>query len=324
MLVLHIGAHKTGTSAIQGALARADAMREMGVNFVEAGRNGRMAHHELAWSIRGRHKIPLSVWDGVRKELAADPTPIKVLSSEAFWYENPLEIKRQLAWKGDVKIVVYLQRQDRYLQGLYQQTLAAGKAIAFDEWMKEMGHRGEYLGVIDEWAEQFGRAAIAVRPFERGGERGDEQVDAVKDFFAVLGLDARNAGLKPLTRAPQAPPSVQHFLRAAAKAGLDEAKLHGALMKRNRAYGQHNDAMPHREAQALMARYDRTNRALAEKYWGADNGPLFPALVETAPAGGETLDDPAFFALTVDALGAVMELVASQAGPETKRKKQLS
>lgn len=294
-------------------------MRALGVNFVAAGRGGRAAHHELAWSIRNRYKIQLSVWDGVRKELASDKTPIQVLSTEAFWYEDPLEVKRQLAWKGEIKIVAYLQRQDRYLRMLHQQTLATGRVVSFADWMGEMGHRGEYLGVLDEWAEQFGRAAIVVRPFERE----DSAVDVVKDFFDLFGLDARGAGIKPMARAVQAPPAVEHFLHAADQIGLDAGKLQAALMKRNREYGQGGDTMRPGEARALMARYGEGNRALAARYWRGDEGPLFPALSDLPPPGGFGIDDPAFAALTVDVLHAVVELVGAQASGGQPRK-QLS
>lgn len=318
LLVLHIGTHKTGTSAIQAALARADALQPLGVHFVEAGREGRGAHHALAWSLRNRYKTPLSVWDGVRAELARDDSRVKVLSSEAFWYEHPLEVKRQLAWRGEIRIVAYLQRQDRYLQTLYRQNAAGGQSVTFADWVREWGHRGEYLAALEDWAEHFGRHAIVVRPFERGGET----IDAVKDFFDVLGVDAGSAGFKPAARTPSQPlPAVQHFLRAFNHLGLDHDKLLSSLAKRRKTCGRSADLLSYDEARALMARFADGNRILAERFWRSDADPLFPPL-EPRPAEFN-LDDPEFFSLTVDVLDAVVELVAAQsAGTGDIRRKK--
>lgn len=327
LLVLHIGTHKTGASAIQAALGRSDALRPLGVRFVEAGREGRTAHHALAWSLRNRYKTPLSVWDGVRAELARDASPIKVLSSEAFWYEHPLEVKRQLAWRGEIRIVAYLQRQDRYLQALYKQSVAGGqgatgsRGVTFAEWLREWGHRGDYLAALEDWAEHFGPRAIVVRPFERGGET----IDAVKDFFAVLGVDSGRAGFKPAARAPSEPlPAVQHFLRAFNQLGLDHDKLHSSLARRRKTTGQGADLLSHDEAEALMARFAEANRILAERFWHSDADPLFPPLAPPDKPRALDLDDPEFFSLTVDVLDAVVELVAAQSAGtgDIRRKKQ--
>lgn len=157
MLILHIGTHKTGTSALQSLLSRgANDILSSGIRYIQAGRRDRNAHHRLAWAVRGERDVPLSVWDDVRRELDESDNPINILSSEAFWFTGASGVKAQLAGRKDVRLVIYLRRQDKYLQSLYKQSVAGGRKTDFSTWLGEMHVRGDYLSVVRQWADQFG------------------------------------------------------------------------------------------------------------------------------------------------------------------------
>src|SRR6202012_2460586 len=105
-----------------------------GVHYLRRGRAGGKAHHELSWGIRERHGADVSAWEAVRAELAANAAATQVISSEAFWFTDPAGVKAQLGGVQDLRIVMYLRRQDKYLQSLYKQTVAGGRRISFKQW----------------------------------------------------------------------------------------------------------------------------------------------------------------------------------------------
>ena len=321
MLVLHIGTHKTGTSALQSLLTRAAGrLARRGVRYLESGRENRIAHHPLAWALRGRRQTSMEVWERVRAELAESPARVNLVSTEGFWFEDPAEVKRQLGPCGEVKIVAYLRRQDAYMQSLYKQTVASGRKVDFATWMEEMGRRGDYLSVVDRWAEAFGREAILVRPYERDGAT----VDVVDDFFSLVGLDPQEviADIKRGSHNPSPRRELLFLLRAFNQLGLkvDYDKLFYSVIGKNKAYVRSADLLNHEECVALLARYADANRVLAERY--LDGVPLFGAVPRREPPQMWTLEDPQFFQLAVDVLDSVVKLVAPEGAGTGQVKKR--
>ncbi len=323
MLILHIGTHKTGTSSLQTLLTQqAHALREQGVRYLEAARENRIAHHPLAWSIRGRRSTPLTVWHEVREELARATEPVKLLSTEGFWFEEPEEIKQQLGYSGPVKIVAYLRRQDKYLQSLYKQTVSGGRKTDFETWLKDMPHRGNYLAIITRWAAAFGDSAITIRPYERGGQT----IDVVEDFLRILNLDP--APFLVDRKHPQNPSprrELLHFLRAFNQLNLkmDHEKFFYAVLQRNKAYIRSTDLLTPERCASLMEDYAESNAKLAARFWHDRTAPLFPRLARRELPPMWTLDDPEFFTLTVDVLTSVVEFLAGENQPKQKKRKSV-
>ncbi|MEI9932887.1 MAG: hypothetical protein WDM89_20705 [Rhizomicrobium sp.] len=321
MLILHIGTHKTGTSSLQSVLTqRADALREKGVRYIEAARENRIAHHPLAWAIRGRRGAALTVWDDVRRELQNAAEPVKLLSTEGFWFEDPDAIKEQLAWSGPVRIVAYVRRQDKYLQSLYKQTVASGRKTDFDKWLKDVPHRGDYYSVIARWADTFGERAITLLPYERSGRT----IDVVEDFLRVLNLDPGPllAGRKyPQNPSPRR--ELLHFLRAFNQLNLkmDHEKFFYSVIQRNKAYVRSTDLLSAERCAALLEDHAESNRKLAERFWHDETMPLFPAFVPHGLPQQWGLDDPEFFTLTVDVLKAVVKFLDGENEPRKKKRK---
>jgi hypothetical protein len=186
VLVLHIGTHKTGTSALQTYLSRrSEALEQAGVRYVQSARSAGKAHHELPWAIRGKRGAEMSAWRDLRAELDANSSVENIVSSEGFWYSDPAAVKAELQDVRDVRIVMYLRRQDKYLQSLYKQSVTGGRKTAFSDWLEKSRERGNYLAVVERWAAQFGADALMLRPYERDGHT----IDVVRDFAGILGIE---------------------------------------------------------------------------------------------------------------------------------------
>lgn len=309
MLIIHIGTHKTGTSALQGILTRESGrLLENGIAYMQSGREGAHAHHELARAI-SKH-VNKSVWQKLRQELAESPCRINLISSEGFWFCEPERLKEELPEAGEVRIIAYLRRQDRYLQSLYKQAVAGGRKIDFAAWLGKMAHRGNYLAVIERWATQFGKEAITIRPYEREGKT----IDSIEDFGSFLGLDLVDQQKKGKIRGNASPRrELLHFIRAFNKLELEVSRdeLFFSLIHKDREYVRSADLLSPAESIAVMQEFAEENRMLVERYYGNDAVPLFPVLDENnAPPVFWGLDDRAFLDLTADVLDVVIRLAA--------------
>jgi len=305
VLVIHIGTPKSGTKALQEYLrVNNDALLEQGVRYLKAGREkGRgTSHNELSKAIRG--KADDAVWDRLRDELASSDSRINVISAEGLWLREPAEMRQQLPDVKDVQIVVYLRRQDRYLQSLYMQAVSSGRKHSFTAWRESVPDRGRYLDSIDDWAAAFGDDSIVVRPYERAGI-----VDTVADFSRLIGAEN-------LAREHQRNPSPRwellHFIRALnnLKIKVDEHVLFKALIGKDPAYARSCDLLTYEESAALLRAYEEENRILSESYYFDDSVPLFPELIPYEGPERWSMESEEYHKLTVDVLDVLLDFVA--------------
>jgi len=322
LLFVHIGTHKTGTSALQSALTHhADNLLENGVRYIKAGREDAHAHHKLAQSVRGKKGIPLSSWAPVRAELDASTSPVNLLSSEGFSFAPAEGVRKELGSRTDVRIVLYLRRQDKYLQSLYKQGVAGGRTPDFDAWLERHASRGDYLALVSQWAEHFGRDAIVLRPYERNGKT----IDLVEDFMGVLGCDSAKVmpRRKPgAMRNPSPRRELMELWRAFNQTGttVDREKLFFSIMKGKPEYARSADLLDFDGCRNLMARYADANRELIETYYRDSEVPLFPELVRGTSPDFWQPGQPEYFNMLVDVMSAVVKTVSgAPAAGEQKR-----
>ncbi|MGZ8369959.1 MAG: hypothetical protein ACXWVH_02770, partial [Caulobacteraceae bacterium] len=151
MLVLHIGTHKTGTSSSQRFFAKnAFELAQLGVRYLETGRDGGLNHHLLGWA--ARDDIDYALWERVRGEISENSARIHLISSESFWFSDPAKVRSQIPQDQPITIVAYVRRQDKYLQSLYKQAVVGGRKMDFDTWLPKFKFRGDYLEVLNKWA----------------------------------------------------------------------------------------------------------------------------------------------------------------------------
>ncbi len=329
MLVIHIGTHKTGTSALQAFFGnRADELDTRGVHYLRSGRAAGKAHHELSWGIRERHGADVSAWDAVRAELKANAQATQIISSEAFWFTDPAGVKAQLGEVKDLRIVMYLRRQDKYLQSLYKQTVAGGRRISFQQWREKFHFRGDYLSVVRQWADAFGKDALVIRPYERGGKT----IDVVADFLSFLGVDA--AGEFQRKKAGRNNPSPRRELMELIRAfnqldvDVDRDKFFYEVVSRNEAYIRSADLLTFEECASLVEEFADGNRTLVSEFYTGSE-PLFPEMTRGEPPVIWPPDSEEYFAMLVDVLDAVWKAArkekADESGePRMKKKRKRS
>ena len=131
------------------------------------------------------------IWDAVWEKLYGYLEKHNViLSEEGLWWRSAEPFFRQVKKQySNTKIVVYLRRQDLYLESYWNQRVK--QLSYFSETFKSMMDRNaldcQYLKRLDMLADIFGLENIIVRVYEKGqfsGERGD----LISDFMETINI----------------------------------------------------------------------------------------------------------------------------------------
>jgi hypothetical protein len=188
-ITIHIGATKTGSSALQSHLDQGRGkLAEAQILYPETG-VASSAHHLLfaaihpgAWRM---HRNALSDQRSERhgqfhswmKEILAEAKDRDmkhvVLSSEYLWSRMPEPPIRQMAkaLKGhEVRIVACLRRQDRWLEASYLQSVKNGESRNFETWLEAFVARkisaDDFLEVLDIYEKGLSPAEMRIELYE--------------------------------------------------------------------------------------------------------------------------------------------------------------
>ncbi|KMS71624.1 hypothetical protein ACM01_26555 [Streptomyces viridochromogenes] len=203
--LLHIGPHKTGTTAIQGALFAA---------------KDEMARHGVAWPATNRHPMEAVLaacartgmmgdtapterhWERLLEQVRATGRRTSVISSE-FFADAPdgeaiERIVEQLG--GDrVHVLVTLRPLARIMPSQWQQYVQNGLRMGYEDWLEHMltkppyekpnpsfwrRHRHDRL--VERWARVAGPERVTVVVVDDRDREG-----LLRTFEALLGLPAR-------------------------------------------------------------------------------------------------------------------------------------
>lgn len=307
--ILHIGAEKTGTTTIQGALAASRAAL-VAAGFAYPRAPGEQNHVRLAihagrpelvddlardFAVRGGA-------EGSRRDLAAElaaelaalPASVHtVLLSNEHCHSRLRGVEEVLRLKSlldglfaEVRVIVYLRRQDELAISHYTTALRGG-AIHDNPlpppW-REPPSYFDWDALLTRWSAVFGRAAVTPRLFSRQAMPGG---DVVRDFAAACGLPPlqRPAGGQDLNVSLS--PAAQELLRRA-NLLLREGRLDrrlglggvGALLAAREAGA---GRMPSRaEAEAFMRGFAEGNERVRATWFPAAPG-LFPEGFDAYP-----------------------------------------
>jgi hypothetical protein len=269
-LTLHIGIHRTGTTGLQrGLAANRDRLLKLGKCYPFKDTN----HQDIAW---GLHRGKLTGKDLVRKlEPYADKGHI-ILSGEDFC------IHRNLDWLGplrevyDVDAIVYLRRQDHWLMSWYNQHI---------KWPFSRRHSvmtpKEFLDCLDEfhwldfarmlglWEQALGRDKVTVRIIEKG-----QVEDAIGDFLGHVGIDAKTLAFDASAQNDSLPTETLEYVRRAGMydiANPERVAIIGFLQDvAKSADCKARTLYTAAERQGVLDRFEASNRATAQHWFGRD------------------------------------------------------
>jgi hypothetical protein len=204
---LHIGAPKTATSTLQGTLAaNYKPLLAGGVLYPRLLRHGD-AHHTLVCDLiqayQGHTMADLwygertrgEAWGELQREIEQHEQRIDkiILSSELFFgqtqrLEDMLADIRNRLSGHELKVVVYLRRQDELYSSFYNQDVKGARQWAHNAYQFYQTHQifqHDYDALLDIWSRAVGRENMVIRPYEAAQWVGG---DIIEDFCAATGI----------------------------------------------------------------------------------------------------------------------------------------
>ena len=219
---VHVGTHKTGTTAIQHFLAANRKLLAYGGLYYP--RSGWLSpdlpgHHNVAFELAGDASFDpaLGSLADVVGEFASAGVPRVCLSSENFEYlhvreDALLALRNAIAAAGyRPRIVAYVRSQDEYAESLFAELVKHGMLTTFDSFLADVAEHGlvrydqawafrfDYAKLLDRFAAVFGADAMIVR-----GYRNDAAPESlIQDFLDTVGVERPSAATGAATRSSE-------------------------------------------------------------------------------------------------------------------------
>lgn len=209
-LLIHIGMPKTGTTALQNfMLNNNDKLEKYGWCYPILSGNSNMDDLER-WELKtvgNGYKMydalieshNVSEWDKGMNILLKFLKNRNVILSTEYIYEHGTEefIENVKNSHGNIKVVVYLRRQDRVIESRYNQYIKSGvECERFQKFLdSEYIPDGllDFLLKLDSISRVIGKENLIVRVYEKQQLIGN---DIITDFLSVLGVPLSSKDLE--------------------------------------------------------------------------------------------------------------------------------
>ena len=204
-LILHVGFHKSGTTALQESFfVQCDELLSQGILYPTTGKK---AHHRAVWGLAGKRwgwkdnggeTTPYRTWARMAKLINSSKAQSVVLSSEFFSElskERILQIK-QAVGSRQIKILFTLRPLAKLLGSSYQQYLKYGLKEDYSSWLHSVldepgvskinptfWKRHMHGEVISAWAEVFGAANVSVIMVEE--QKPELLFESINDYLGL-------------------------------------------------------------------------------------------------------------------------------------------
>lgn len=191
-ILFHPGFHKTGTTAVQSALASVrPALAAEGVLYPSDLRS----HHRAAmavtgrtwgWGSRGGRPPKSSYWESLRRDSAKHNGRV-VISSESFVFARGESLDRIVSDLGADRMhaIFTLRPFSKLLSSSYQQYLKYGLAMPYEEWLENVfaappacppspnfWRRNDHAKVIGRWVDRLGPENVTLLILDESDRRG--------------------------------------------------------------------------------------------------------------------------------------------------------
>ncbi len=211
---MHVGTHKTGTTAIQRFFAANDEwLTGAGIYYPRRGRwtHSTPGHHNVAFELTDdpRFDAAAGTLHDVIAEIATVAPMRACLSSEQFGYLHESQgalvaLRDAIAAIGyRPRIIVYVRAQDEYAESLYAESVKHDETLPFSRYLDDVIREGaiirprselrarrvsrfDYVDLVEPFAQAFGSDAVAVRGYRDAG-RADSLVHDFLDAVEMAG-----------------------------------------------------------------------------------------------------------------------------------------
>lgn len=307
-LFLHIGTHKTGTTAIQSSLrAHRKELRREGIGLLRRlpGSRRIMLADEIDPDLIAHNRQAL------RSGIRASSRRIEryILSYEGFsgdpyrGYTNVSAVAETLSriTEGfDTTIIVYLRRQDEFVESFYTQSIHEGGSRSFEEFLSALPSTAyDWTELLEPYDRLFSLESLRVRRYSYGRTAGP--ADVINDFGRLVGSEY----LRTLRTADRVNPSysrdalefARHCNSTLSPSRRDELRrmLQRCSVKSpSESYSFFNA----KERRSFLDQYSSSNQFVASRYLADGETGLFEAPSTDASPPYTGLDMAALSRLT--------------------------
>lgn len=313
IVYINIGTPKTGTTVLQTFLRENEEelnkqgfcypMLKLGIEPFYADRNGQFLVYESKTEENKAEReaeVRNMAYQQLQKYIEKYPNII--LSDEQIWYRSR---KCKHFWKDvqnrfremgcDVKVIVYLRRQDLLVQSLWNQSIKMFRKnkLTFKECLEKNYFRYHPLNYYDNLKniEKFlGKENIIVRPYEWDRFEGEEH-SLFSDFFQSVGLTLTEGFHKTLGMNYGLEGNFIEIKRwinnmpgyAEIRDFLSRPVLNASMYYTKLEENENANMFSYEEQKAYLAQFEESNRKVAEEYLGRRGEPLFYDEVKEEP-----------------------------------------
>lgn len=322
-LMLHIGMGKTGTTALQHFFwENRSALARRGIVYPTTGATSK-AHHLISPHVpaflAGGDWTFLQPADWVEK-VAALQAPRLLMSSELIAWASADVVApfcAALQRHFDLKICLYLRRQDNIIMAGYNQQIKAGtQVLELDRVLGQQQRRFDYLARIVPWELAVGAENLVIRAYERGQFRDG---DLIKDFLSgVLGITDWagfdfDQGENSNPRFTRAALDFKRLINVIYQAPAETEIFNEALIEFSAREGSGAREIFFEQSTLTWAQRDEilklaapANAYIAAKFLGRDDGVLFREDLGPAPDAAEADE------VTTDDLRAIVSFLRAE------------
>lgn len=291
-VILHIGTHKTGTSALQSFCAtNRNVLLTHGVHYPLLPNRSRSFNFLAAHIAFGRTKQVRRFFARAIDAASRAGVQTLLVSAESFYamtglfyrlYDRPCgdyweherkcvtSLRECLPTGVDCDIHCYVRRQDRFLESLYNQCVKhspgfGGEIAAF---LTPMRDTLDYSRHVEIWEAAFGTGSVHVRCYEPAAHRlPDDFMESALSIGSAEGFVS--AGQRVNERLSR---DLLEYKRVLNRLGLSRADSVTAMMQileLSRMMGDgggHHDYLSPEQRRQLLAECEDSNAALASRY----------------------------------------------------------
>ncbi len=311
-LYLHIGTPKTGTTAIQNFLSLNNKrLKEQGFCFPDFGyRYFRVGEKRNAHFLIYRRKCKPDeeaetrrlederFFEGLDKIKELTSTyPNVILSDEDIWnayFKRKnfwLFLKNALLERGiELKVIVYLRRQDLLVESYYMQRVKTKIKTSFKDFLDSGEYsyfKLDYYETLKEISNSVGKENLIVRAYEKQQYEGKGNT-LISDFMKVLGIELDEKFVSPdiviNTSLHGSYLEVKRILNEMEYFHKPTWSVKYLSMIQQQAEGNYSiskcECFTNEQQTAFLAKYKEGNAAVAREFMNRKDGVLFRDKVE--------------------------------------------
>ncbi len=311
-IYLCIGTMKTGTTAIQSFLRNNPLpLKEQGFCYpsMDAAVNNRNGHFLIFQSEEEDPQKKEAEYRHVREigyhklQALAKEYPNIILSEELIWHHFH---KHKDFWKNvigeldkigcQLKVIVYLRRQDQLIQSLWKQGVKSGAKLtcSFEDYIRTKRYAYfplDYYSQLQKIESSVGKENMFVRVYENGQYEGSAHT-LISDFMHIIGLQmtegfvqkdavknpSLNGNFIEMKRIMNGLPEYRHISNF-----VERPMVTACVYQQGRSENIKESLFTYEEQIKFLGQYAESNCKVAKEFLGREDGILFREPIEELP-----------------------------------------